>query len=208
MSTFLGFICVIGIVVTIVGTVMLIIDYAKERKIKTSLIVLGTGITVGIVGFLGAGAVELHQEQVARVEEKKNEATFKKASEKFIAKYGVVASNCEDLGNTVYKSWGNEIDNSSDDYDPTETVTNIMADNIGDVYSIDDDVKSEKKLLNIMEKHKNDRYNYSAYKKAYSDLKSFSDIVTFPSGSYNDFGSDYSDADESVANQYDEMTSN
>ncbi|WP_137597113.1 hypothetical protein [Paucilactobacillus kaifaensis] len=208
MSTFLGFICVIGIVVTIVGTVMLIIDYAKERKIKTSLIVLGTGITVGIVGFLGAGAVELHQERVAQAQEKQDEHAFKAASDKFTSKYAVIGSNCEDLGNTVYKAWGTAIDNSGDDYDPTDTVSNIMTDNIDDVYSIDSDVKSEKKLLDTMEKHKNDKYNYTAYKKAYTDLKSFSDTVTSPSGSYNDFASDYSDADKTVSNQYDNMANN
>lgn len=197
-----------GIVVTIVGVVLMIIDYAKERKMKTSLIIFGAGLAFGIVGYAGTDAVDAHQEKVAQAQEKKDEQAFKAASDKFVTKYATIASNSEDLGNTIYDTWGDDIDNSGDDYDPDDTLTKVMINNADDIMTIDNEVRSEKKLLNIMEAHKNDKYNYSTYKKAYTDLKSLTDLVTSTSGSYYDFGNDFSDADDAVASQYENLTDN
>ena len=85
MGTFLVLIFLVGLVVAIVGIVMLIIDYAKDRSKRTALSVIVSGVVLSLVWCAGIGA---YKHNVAVVETRK-EAAMNKGLKKEISLYEV-----------------------------------------------------------------------------------------------------------------------
>lgn len=181
MTTFFSLIILIGIGILIVGIILFIVDYAKDKSKKTSLIVGTTGIVTVLFSAMIIKIIDVHQQNVEKAQEAENEKIFKTTANKFLNKYEEIGPECEDLGNTEYDYWGDDIDNSSyDDYDPSDTITSMVEDNADDIITIDSDMQTEKKLLKTLSEHKNDKYDYTKYKKAYDHLDQFADMVTSP----------------------------
>lgn len=209
METFLVLLLLVSLIGVATGIVMLIVNYAKDRSKKRSFIVIGSSILATLLIGFSINAYEAHLDKLAAEKEADNVAAFKLEADQFTAKYMTIGSDAEDLGNTEYKAWNSEIESTTyDDYDPSDTITKLELDNASDISSIQTKMDKEKSLLASMKEHKNKTYHYSTYKKAYDDLKDMTDLVSYPSGSYNEFGDNFSTYDQTVADNYNDLTDN
>ena len=217
MGEIMEFILITGVVISFV-TFLIIIGFAitwivgkiirRNGPKRTGKIGIIITLPIMLIGLITTGVSGYKiEEQQARADEivKNKNYLFKKAAQQFSNKYLSVGSTLEDTGTAEYKSWGDAIDNSDDDFDVNETVANIVAKNISDIDRADTGVSYLKKRLTLMSKNDTGKYDYKGYEKAYNRIQKFYNFVSYPNGSYSDFSDTMTTLDDNVTDSYNWM---
>ncbi|MFH7579662.1 hypothetical protein [Lactiplantibacillus plantarum] len=214
METFLSLLFFLGIIVVVVGAILFFIDYAQKRNKKKSLIIIGVGIIMGIVSLGGISLIDQHnaaiaeaqQEKIAKLKKEKNKK-FKDTASEYLAEYYIIFGKAEDLGNTINKSWGDSIENSSADYDVDKVLDAIEAKNSSKITTITDGQSQLDTYLATLKKNNTGKYNLKIYETANDRMSTLTTMVTSISGSYSSFGTDFSDADDAVSKSFKAISS-
>lgn len=214
METFLSLLFFLGIIVVVVGAILFFIDYAQKRNKKKSLIIIGVGIIMGIVSLGGISLIDQHnaaiaeaqQQKIAKLKKEKNKK-FKDTASEYLAEYYIIFGKAEDLGNTINKSWGDSIENSSDDYDVDKVLDAIEAKNSSKITTITDGQSQLDTYLATLKKNNTGKYNLKIYETANDRMSTLTTMVTSISGSYSSFGTDFSDADDAVSKSFKAISS-
>lgn len=214
METFLSLLFFLGIIVVVVGAILFFIDYAQKRNKKKSLIIIGVGIIMGIVSLGGISLIDQHnaaiaeaqQEKIAKLKKEKNKK-FKDTASEYLAEYYIIFGKAEDLGNAINKSWGDSIENSSDDYDVDKVLDAIESKNSSKITTIADGQSQLDTYLATLKKNNTGKYNLKAYETANDKMSTLTTMVTSISGSYSSFGTDFSDADDAVSKSFKAISS-
>lgn len=214
METFLSLLFFLGIIVVVVGAILFFIDYAQKRNKKKSLIIIGVGIIMGVVSLGGISLIDQHnaaiaeaqQEKIAKLKKEKNKK-FKDTASEYLAEYYIIFGKAEDLGNAINKSWGDSIENSSDDYDVDKVLDAIEAKNSSKITTITDGQSQLDTYLATLKKNNTGKYNLKIYETANDRMSTLTTMVTSISGSYSSFGTDFSDADDAVSKSFKAISS-
>ena len=214
METFLSLLFFLGIIVVVVGAILFFIDYAQKRNKKKSLIIIGVGIIMGIVSLGGISLIDQHnaaiaevqQQKIAKLKKEKNKK-FKDTASEYLAEYYIIFGKAEDLGNTINKSWGDSIENSSADYDVDKVLDAIEAKNSSKITTITDGQSQLDTYLATLKKIDSGKYNLKTYDTANDRMSTLTTMVTSISGSYSSFGTDFSDADDAVSKSFKAISS-
>ncbi|MCT4452832.1 hypothetical protein [Lactiplantibacillus plantarum] len=214
METFLSLLFFLGIIVVVVGAILFFIDYAQKRNKKKSLIIIGVGIIMGIVSLGGISLIDQHnaaiaeaqQQKIAKLKKEKNKK-FKDTASEYLAEYYIIFGKAEDLGNTINKSWGDSIENSSADYDVDKVLDAIEAKNSSKITTITDGQSQLDTYLATLKKNDTGKYNLKTYETANDRMSTLTTMVTSISGSYSSFGTDFSDADDAVSKSFKAISS-
>lgn len=214
METFLSLLFFLGIIVVVVGAILFFIDYAQKRNKKKSLIIIGVGIIMGVVSLGGISLIDQHnaaiaeaqQEKIAKLKKEKNKK-FKDTASEYLAEYYIIFGKAEDLGNAINKSWGDSIENSSDDYDVDKVLDAIESKNSSKITTIADGQSQLDTYLATLKKNNTGKYNLKAYETANDKMSTLTTMVTSISGSYSSFGTDFSDADDAVSKSFKAISS-
>ena len=197
---------IIGFAITwIVGKIVKRNGPKKTGKIGifiTLPIMLVSLIATGISGY----KIQVQQAESEQIVKSENHK-FNISARQFSNKYITAGSNMEDIGTNEYKSWGDEIDNSSDsdNFDVDTVVANIVSDNSDKISSADDDMIYLKKRIVTMKDNNNGKYDYSGYEKAYNRINKFYKFVSYPTGSYSEFSDTMTKLDNNVSDSYEWM---
>ncbi|PKX53831.1 hypothetical protein BIS21_01620 [Lactiplantibacillus plantarum] len=214
METFLSLLFFLGIIVVVVGAILFFIDYAQKRNKKKSLIIIGVGIIMGIVSLGGISLIDQHnaaiaeaqQQKIAKLKKEKNKK-FKDTASEYLAEYYIIFGKAEDLGNTINKSWGDSIENSSADYDVDKVLDAIEAKNSSKITTITDGQSQLDTYLTTLKKNDTGKYNLKTYETANDRMSTLTTMVTSISGSYSSFGTDFSNADDAVSKSFKAISS-
>lgn len=214
METFLSLLFFLGIIVAVVGAILFFIDYAQKRNKKKSLIIIGVGIIMGIVSLGGISLIDQHnaaiaeaqQQKIAKLKKEKNKK-FKDTASEYLAEYYIIFGKAEDLGNTINKSWGDSIENSSANYDVDKVLDAIEAKNSSKITTITDGQSQLDTYLATLKKNDTGKYNLKTYETANDRISTLTTMVTSISGSYSSFGTDFSDADDAVSKSFKAISS-
>ena len=214
METFLSLLFFLGIIVAVVGAILFFIDYAQKRNKKKSLIIIGVGIIMGIVSLGGISLIDQHnaaiaeaqQQKIAKLKKEKNKK-FKDTASEYLAEYYIIFGKAEDLGNTINKSWGDSIENSSANYDVDKVLDAIEAKNSSKITTITDGQSQLDTYLATLKKNDTGKYNLKTYETANDRMSTLTTMVTSISGSYSSFGTDFSDADDAVSKSFKAISS-
>ncbi|MGP9049932.1 hypothetical protein [Lactiplantibacillus plantarum] len=214
METFLSLLFFLGIIVVVVGAILFFIDYAQKRNKTKSLIIIGVGIIMGVVSLGGISLIDQHnaaiaeaqQEKIAKLKKEKNKK-FKDTASEYLAEYYIIFGKAEDLGNAINKSWGDSIENSSDDYDVDKVLDAIESKNSSKITTIADGQSQLDTYLATLKKNNTGKYNLKAYETANDKMSTLTTMVTSISGSYSSFGTDFSDADDAVSKSFKAISS-
>lgn len=214
METFLSLLFFLGIIVAVVGAILFFIDYAQKRNKKKSLIIIGVGIIMGIVPLGGISLIDQHnaaiaeaqQQKIAKLKKEKNKK-FKDTASEYLAEYYIIFGKAEDLGNTINKSWGDSIENSSVNYDVDKVLDAIEAKNSSKITTITDGQSQLDTYLATLKKNDTGKYNLKTYETANDRMSTLTTMVTSISGSYSSFGTDFSDADDAVSKSFKAISS-
>ncbi|MQS88762.1 hypothetical protein [Companilactobacillus mishanensis] len=158
-----------------------------------------------LVSFVGAvvGTYNLDQQNEVKVNQTKTQnKNFKKASAEFENKFLEAGGNLETIGTNEYKSWGDKIDNSDDDFDVDIAVADIVSDNSSLIEQSYSDISYLKSRLKTMSNNDTGKYNLKDYKTAYDRIAKFQDFVSYPTGSYDDFSDKVTMLDDNVSSSY------
>lgn len=201
-----------GLVVVLIGAILFFIDYAQNRSKKKSLKIVGIGLAVSIIGLGIESTISYHESRVAKIKQEKikkanakKDKVFKETESEFLADYYTAWEKAEKLGNSVSDDWEKAIDNDPDGYDPDEALKKIEEKDSDEISKIHVDVAIVDEDLAKLKKNNTGKYKIEEFKKADRNLNKLSNFVTSPSGSYMDFGNDFSDYDDEVSNSFDNL---
>lgn len=202
LSGFLYILAILAVIVIFGFLITWIVGKSSKNETTKKVGKRGALISgiVMIVCFLFGALSQAGYSQIAA----KHNEQFANYASKYESLYLKVATKAEDVGNNEQKEWSDAIDNSDDvdDFDPDEAISKSMADNIDDIEEINSDMRTMKKYVKGMKDNETETHSFNKYKKSYTELKKFTNLVVSPSGSYNSFTEDFNDYDTSTANAY------
>lgn len=206
---------IIAAIMFVVGLVLAIIAFVRKTSIKRPLIVIGASIVVFVVGVVVSGiddsrqqAEAAEQARVAKVERKKLDKKFNAAHSELIAASYIAATSSEELADKVHDTWGNAIFDdggatvAGKKYtDFTEAVNALIASESETVSKISNSEDTMNSALSDMSKYKtkNTNQKYANSKKLVKEVERLDEMATNPSGTYQTYGSNFSDQDSKVA---------
>ncbi|WP_424349738.1 hypothetical protein ACPBEH_03435 [Latilactobacillus sp. 5-91] len=217
ISGILAFVVLGFLIVLIVGLSTKSISTKKVGKL--GIIVSAPLLFISLVCVLGTNSyvknTAANKARIAKAEQKKKaieasqmDKSFDKASTEFTSEYLVLWSSAENLAQKEQSAWSDAIDNSGDDFDIDGALEKIENDNKSTIDGLLSHLSSLKNDLNKMEESDTGTYDYAAYEKAYKSARKTTDFVTSLSGSYNSFGSTFQELDQSMSDEYSNLTDN
>lgn len=210
MEIFLGFLMIAGFIVIIVGAILFFIDYAKKNSKKISLIVLSSGLVLTLVGGIGAVSMEAHTEKIAAQKQaekkeitKEKDLRFQKLTTAYMSALNDTWSDTVKLNNRTDKAWSDAIDSGSESFDVDKTIEKIETDNaslITEILSNQNDLDSD---IKKMRTNNTGKYDFKKYETMNEKIKSYTNFVTNPSGSYSSYGDKTTGLNDAVTTAYD-----
>jgi hypothetical protein len=199
------FAAIISSVMAIGFGVVLIVGFGNKkdslkRTGKLGLIVGGTIFVVSCISVYGANFEIKKQHAEANRE-------FQYYSSKFNKLYASTGNIAEDVGNSEYNYWGNQIDESYDqsDFNVDKVITAAAERNYKSISKLKSDMNDLEGFLVLLKANNTGELNYSQYKDAYYKMKNIVELVSSPSGSYNSFGSNFEKYDKQISESYNKI---
>ncbi|GBG94942.1 hypothetical protein LFYK43_14010 [Ligilactobacillus salitolerans] len=173
-----------------------------KRVGKLGTLIVGTIMIVS--GGMSFGIDTYIQHQYAQQDKE-----FEKYAKEFRAEYSSIWGTSEDVGNDIQDRWETAIDNTSydEDFDPTDTITMAVNANEDGISDMSDEVKKLEGTYALLKANDTGTYDFNAYKKAYKEIKEYSEYVSDPSGeSYYSFNKDFGKYDQEAKKLYKNLT--
>ncbi|MFD1440489.1 hypothetical protein [Lacticaseibacillus hegangensis] len=206
---------VIALIASVAGFVLVLVAFVQKRPMKRALIVLGSSLAVLLLSFAGLGIYQAHEDQVAAEKARVARAERKKLDKEFHSTYhdmGVAAytaaGSAEDLADKVQSTWGDAIFDDGGATVAGKQYTNFNdaipallvseSDTITKITDAEDEMDT---ALSQMKKYqtKNTKDDYAKSKELVREVKKLDSMATSPTGSYQDYGSNFNDQDTKVA---------